>query len=48
MSELEKAFRLSAEEFEQTYRIPKPEPDDPVVFFCKGGVRAAEANDFIR
>jgi len=48
MGELERALQMSAEEFEQTYRIPKPHPSDPVIFFCKGGVRASEANDFAR
>jgi 3-mercaptopyruvate sulfurtransferase SseA len=48
MPQLEKALSLSAEEFERTYRIAKPKPADPVIFFCKGGVRASEANDFIR
>jgi hypothetical protein len=48
MPELEKALRMSADDFEQTYHTVKPHPTDPVIFFCKGGVRASEANDFAR
>ena len=48
MADLEKALRMTAQDFEQHYRIAKPRPTDPVIFLCKGGVRAAEANDVTR
>jgi hypothetical protein len=36
------------EEFVQKYNVSKPKVSDPVIFFCKAGIRASEANDFTR
>lgn len=48
MAEVESAFRMSTTEFESKYGVMKPRQDDPVIFLCRRGIRAAEANDFVR
>ena len=44
---LEAAFDLSPEEFQQTYNRAKPGLDDPIIFVCKKGIRAKIAYDQI-
>lgn len=41
---VEAAFKMSPEEFQTTYGIPKPAVDAPeLVFYCRSGKRSAEA-----
>jgi len=35
-------------QFEKKYGITKPGRADPVIFFCRKGIRAKEGSDFIR
>eukprot|EP00760_Papus_ankaliazontas_P017489 PhM_4_TR17285/c0_g1_i2/m.9516 len=30
-------------EFQRTYRFPRPQPDDPILFYCQDGSRAKKA-----
>uniref|UniRef100_A0A3B3V0R2 Thiosulfate sulfurtransferase/rhodanese-like domain-containing protein 1 n=1 Tax=Poecilia latipinna TaxID=48699 RepID=A0A3B3V0R2_9TELE len=41
---VETAFKMSPEDFQATYGIPKPALDAPeLVFYCRSGKRSAEA-----
>ncbi|CAG9805444.1 unnamed protein product [Chironomus riparius] len=47
MVNLEAAFDLSPEEFQQTYNRAKPDINDPIIFLCKKGIRAKLAYEQI-
>lgn len=40
--------RMDNVRFEEKYGISKPARADPVIFFCRKGIRAKEGSDFIR
>ncbi len=50
LGEVDRAFGLSEEAFSREFgpgsRLPSP--DEPVVVFCKAGVRAAKARDVLK
>lgn len=39
------AFDLTEEEFEESFGFPKPAKDQPLVFYCLGGVRLTAAEE---
>ncbi|PWA22337.1 hypothetical protein CCH79_00012585, partial [Gambusia affinis] len=46
---VETAFKMSPEDFQATYGIPKPALDAPeLVFYCRSGRRSAEAISKVR
>lgn len=46
---VETAFKMSPEDFQATYGIPKPALDAPeLVFYCRSGKRSAEAISKVR
>ena len=48
MGQVETALRMSPTEFEATYGRPQPQREDPVIFICRVGRRAAEMGDHVR
>ena len=46
--QVESALRMSAVEFEEKFGVPQPQPDDPVIFVCRKGRRAADVKEHVR
>ncbi len=47
VQEIESAFALSPEDFEQTYQFPKPSVNDEIVVYCRTGSRSHMAAEFL-
>lgn len=47
LGEVDQAFSLGPEAFQETYGIAKPKQDDPIIVFCKSGRRAQTGQDYI-
>lgn len=46
LPELEEAFSLSSDVFEQRYHFKKPSPADTIIFHCRSGGRSQQATLF--
>jgi len=48
MGQVESALRMSPAEFEATYGRPQPQREDPIIFICRVGRRAADMGNHVR
>ena len=43
VDEVEDAFQMDAELFEEKYKSPLPDKDRNIIFYCMAGIRSLEA-----